>query len=189
VWIVTATCSREDWPVRLCHRRMCLVSSFHLAPNSMSPWRPRVRHVRILAAKRRSAVPSVVVARLAAMVKAPNADEEASEEQEEEGALTPGVSSRSAAAAAGEDGTSGPAAASGGPEEGTGSGPWPPEEDPQDWGEGEEEAWGEPEDAAEQSAEAPGALEAEDVLHAWQHIPPGHDCVTGSLCRVASASI
>jgi len=71
--------------------------------------------VRVLAAKRRSAVPSVVVARLAAMVKAPDADEETSEEQEEEGPLTPGVSSRSAAAAAGEDGTSGPAAASGGP--------------------------------------------------------------------------
>ena len=135
----------------------------------MSPWRPRARHVRILAAKRRSAVPSVVVARLAAMVKGSNADAEASEEQEEdegqEEAETPGRSSGSAAAAAGEDGSSGPAAASGGPEEGTGSGPWPPEEDPQDWGEGEEEAWGEPEDAAEQSAEAPGALERMCCTH------------------------
>ena len=144
--------------------------------------------MRILAAKRRSAVPSVVVARLAAMVKGPNADEETPEEQEEEEAKTPGLSSGSAAAAAGEDGTSGPAAASGGPEEGTGSGPRPLEEEWQDWGEDEEEAWGGPEDAAEQSAEALGGLEAENVLHAWQHIPAGNGCVTGSLCRDASAS-
>jgi hypothetical protein len=148
--------------------------------------------VRILAAKRRSAVPSVVVARLAAMVKGPNAGAEASEEQEEdegqEEAKTPGRSSGSAAAAAGEDGNSGPAAASGGPEEGTGSGPEPLEVEWQDWGEDEEEAWGGPEDAAEQSAEALGGLEAENVLHAWQHIPAGNGCVTGSLCRDASAS-
>ena len=114
--------------------------------------------MRTLASKRRSAVPSVVVARLAAMVKSANADAEASEEpqedEQEEPATTFGRPSASGAAAAGEEGNAGPATASGGAEEGTGSGPGPLEEEWEDWCEDEEEAWEEPEGAADQSAEA-----------------------------------
>ena len=71
---------------------------------------------------------------------------------------------------------------------GTGSGPEPLEEEREGWGEDEEEAWGEPEDAAGQSAEALGGPEAWTVLRAWQHMPAGNGCVSGPLCRIASAS-
>ena len=124
------------------------------------------------------------------MVKSANADAEASEEpqedEQEEPATTFGRSSASGAAAAGEEGNAGPATASGGAEEGTGSGPGPLEEEWEDWCEGEEEAWEEPGGAADQSAEA--GPKAWNVLHAWQHMPAGNGCMSGPLCRIASAS-